>query len=203
MLLDSPPSSDNEALPSAGGEGDSNGFLHPLRFKASSATSRRGSRAPSPTPSITSTLAGMDGEELLLKEEDDEMEMEESQDAVAELRSFRAGSVSGGVGGGAAKARREGGMMARSSSLPVGKFGMGGEKEKEEKERGVKRRKLESEGTTLRPSRAGSVGPLGGAGEAGTVEAKNKIVRLSPSFSHALSSASGTSTDADDASTSP
>ncbi|BGP36828.1 hypothetical protein JCM10449v2_000730 [Rhodotorula kratochvilovae] len=106
MLLDSPPGSDDEA----GGGGDL------ARMQ------RRGSRAPSPTPSLASVLGDEDGEG-------------EGADAVAELRSFGAG-------------RRSTGGMARSSSLPVGTFALGtaagaGPGQREEKGRS------EREGTAL------------------------------------------------------
>ncbi|BGP44906.1 hypothetical protein JCM10450v2_000721 [Rhodotorula kratochvilovae] len=122
MLLDSPPGSDDEA----GGGGD---LAH---------MQRRGSRAPSPTPSLASVLGDEDGEG-------------EGADAVAELRSF-----------GAAAAARRGGAMARSSSLPVGTFALGapaGAGERDEKAR------REREGTALPAAgaREGSAAPEGTA----------------------------------------
>ncbi|BGP12962.1 hypothetical protein JCM10213v2_000879 [Rhodosporidiobolus nylandii] len=150
MLLDSPPSSDAE----------DDGRLHPLRFEWGG--SRANSRAPSPALSLASTSFGF-------PEED-----EESQDAVTELRSFSTAAPPGAAG----RAGGRGGM-SRSSSLPVGQFGLssaaGGAKDERER----KRRRDEREGTALPPvSRGGSVGPPGGAtgdkGEVGEVETRNK-----------------------------
>ncbi|GAA5831479.1 hypothetical protein JCM11251_004038 [Rhodosporidiobolus azoricus] len=174
MLLDSPPSSDVE------GEGEdeiatlplpvppsANGvdFLHPSRF-ATAGRSRAGSRGPSPTPSVASTSFPGEGEEG----------EEESQDAVAELRSFS--SLGTGRAGATGGVRGRGGM-SRSSSLPVGQFSLGGGADGE---KARKRRRME-EDKELRSAmvvggRAGSVPPVvsasAGAGEQGEVEVRNK-----------------------------
>lgn len=152
MLLDSPPGSDDdEELPSLAGQGQG----QPQR------SSRGGSRAPSPTPSLASAFGNDANDE----------DGGEGLDGLADLRSF-------GGGGAAARSARGGkGPLARSSSLPVGQFALGagaavGGGVEKEKDKG---RRREREGTALPSVREGSAA-LEGARE-GTVEARNKNVR--------------------------
>lgn len=92
MLLDSPPGSDDEASMSL----DPRGLRH-------------ASRAPSPTPSVASGFGDPDEEGDFVGE---------GMDAVAELRSFGAGTSKGKKSGSARG-------LSRSSTLPVGQFALG------------------------------------------------------------------------------
>ncbi|GAA5897540.1 hypothetical protein JCM8208_003299 [Rhodotorula glutinis] len=144
MLLDSPPGSDDD-LPST--------FAHPHR------PSRSASRAPSPTPSLSSVLGDAD-------EQDDDAGGE-GLDAVADLRSF--GAAAGGARGGRAKG------MARSSSLPVGQFALGGGGAAATSgEKAGAMRRAQREGTALPTvgGREGSVVPEGS--KEGAIETRNK-----------------------------
>ncbi|GAA5834572.1 hypothetical protein JCM9279_004358 [Rhodotorula babjevae] len=137
MLLDSPPGSDDDLAPAAP-------HAYPQR------PSRSASRAPSPTPSLSSVLGDAD---------DGEDAGGEGLDAVADLRSF-----------GAARGARAKGM-SRSSSLPVGQFALGGPAAAGS---GEKARRAQREGTAL-PSagaREGSAAPEGAM--EGVVETRNK-----------------------------
>ncbi|GAA5934264.1 hypothetical protein JCM3775_006953 [Rhodotorula graminis] len=146
MLLDSPPGSDDDFPPSA---------PHAQR------PSRSASRAPSPTPSLSSVLGDAD-------EQDDDAGGE-GLDAVADLRSFGAppSAARGGRGKG----------MARSSSLPVGQFALGGGGASASAGLGEKSgaaRRAQREGTAL-PSagtREGSAVPDGA--KEGAIETRNK-----------------------------
>lgn len=145
MLLDSPPGSDDDLAPCP----------HPQR------PSRSASRAPSPTPSLSSVLGDAD---------DLDDAGGEGLDAVADLRSF--GAPLGGARGGRAKG------MARSSSLPVGQFALGGGGSGAAAAgSGEKARRAQREVTVL-PSagpREGSAAPEGT--KEGAIETRNKNVR--------------------------
>ncbi|GAA5985923.1 hypothetical protein JCM11641_004829 [Rhodosporidiobolus odoratus] len=181
MLLDSPPGSEDEVEEA---ETEVGGRIQPLRFNPPE-RNRANSRGPSPTPSIASTCFGLEADDRDGDDNDNGDFGEESQDAVAQLRSFAATAnrtVSGRRANGGA-----GGGMTRSSSLPVGQFALGAavaatsaSREREE-ERARKRRREEREGTALPPStttiggRASSVGPTTAATvPAGEVETRNK-----------------------------